>query len=128
MPGHFLSVALVGLALFQGAEPTSSDAPVTVDAAPAETAPAPSAGPAPLPNIDLPAYTFQGEPAPPQSVEEPQSESETQPAAEASAAVQKSEGEVPNEKPISEELIRPTEKKDRGSQKVGASWFITTGK
>lgn len=128
MPGYFLSVVLAGAALLQGAEPNAADAPVTVEAAPAETAPAPSTDPAPLPNIDLPALTFQGEPAPPQSVGEPKAEGEAPAAAEASADAPKAEGEAPAEKPISEEMIRPTEKKDRSGQKVVAFWFITTGK
>ena len=128
MPGHFLSVVLVGAALLQGAEPTAEDTPVTVEAAPAESAPAPSTEPAPLPKIDLPALTFQGEPAPPQSIGEPKAEGEAPPTAEDSAQAPKSEAEAPLEAPISEELIRPTEKKDRSGQKVVAFWFITTGK
>jgi len=126
MPGHFLSAVLAGVALLQGAESNEVETPLTVEAAPAETPPpvtppAPSADPAPLPEIDLPAHEFQGEPAPPQTVGEPKTE-EAPPAPEATA------GESDTAKPISEELIRPTEKKDRSGQKVVAFWFITTGR
>lgn len=134
MPGFCLSAVLVGTAILHAAEPAAPDAPVTVEAAPAETAPAqpsapaPSTDPAPLPNIDLPALTFQGEPAPPQSISEPKATGEAEPTTEASADAPKSEGEAPTETPISEEMIRPTEKKDRSGQKVVAFWFFTTGK
>lgn len=127
MSGYFLSVVLAGAALAQGAEPQADEAPVTVEAAPAETAPAPSTDPAQLPDIDLPAQTVQGDPAPPQSLEAPQGDeapSATDGTAGSGAEDQKAEGDAP----ISEELIRPTEKKDRSGQKVGAFWFITTGK
>jgi hypothetical protein len=123
MPGFYLSAVLAGVALLQGAEPNAADAPVTVEAAPSETPPAPSTDPAPLPNIDLPAHNFQGEPAPPQTVGEPKTD-EAAPAPE--AAPETPADETDAVKPISEEMIRPTEKKDRSGQKVVAFWFITT--
>lgn len=126
MPGHLMTVALMGLALFQGAEP-AADAPVTKEAAPAESSA--------LPAMDLPAKTVQGDPSPPQSVAPSQTTAETAadaaPKAEtktdATADGKKSDS-TPAAKPVMEELIRPTEKKDQSGKKAAAFWFITTGK
>jgi hypothetical protein len=130
MPSLFLTAALVGAALLHGAEPTA-DAPVTKEAAPveapaapAETPAAPAAQPgdtAPLPAMDLPATTVQGDPAPPQTSTSTSTDvTDAAPAeggkADASAA------------PVAEEMIRPTEKQNQSGKKVAAFWFITTGK
>jgi hypothetical protein len=128
MPGHFLSVVLAGFALIHGAEPTPTDPPATVDATPVETSPvdpppAPSTDPAPLPELDLPAHNFQGEPAPPQTIGEP-AKNAAPPATEAPPETPADETNA--KEAISAEMIRPTEKKDRSGQKVVAFWFITT--
>lgn len=122
MPNLFLAATLAGVALLQGAEP-AAEAPVTKEAAPAEATPAPASEPGALPAMDLPAQTTQGEPAPPQTLGEPKTE-------DASEAVPTTTtvSEVPATEAPLEELVRPTEKKDRSTRKVGAFWFITTGK
>ncbi len=125
MSSFFLATTIAGLALLQGAEP-AAEAPVTTEAAPVETpaAPAPPAAePGALPNVDLPAQTTQGEPAPPQTLGEPKAEA-TAEAVPTTTTV----SEVPATEAPLEELVRPTEKKDRSGKKVAAFWFITTGK
>ncbi len=125
MSSFFLATAIAGLALLQGAEPTA-ETPVTKEAAPVETpaAPAPPlAEPGALPALDLPAQTTQGEPAPPQTLGEPKSETTAE-----STELTTTVSEVPATEAPLEELIRPTEKKDRSGKKVAAFWFITTGK
>lgn len=134
MPSLFLTAALVGMALLHGAEP-GADAPVTTEAVPAETPVAPATPPAettPLPDMDLPAQTVQGDPAPPQGSAAPQSEPEAQPEAAPAAPAEGDKaaatGEATATEPPSPEMIRPTENKDRSGKKVVAFWFITTGK
>ena len=125
MSSFFLATAIAGLALLQGAEP-AAEAPVTTEAAPVETpaAPAPPAAePGALPNMDLPAQTTQGEPAPPQTLGEPKAKAETE-----TTPLTTTVSEVPATEATLEELVRPTEKKDRSGKKVAAFWFITTGK
>ena len=125
MSSFFLATAIAGLALVHGAEP-AAEAPVTKEAAPVETpaAPAPPAAePGALPNMDLPAQTTQGEPAPPQTLGEPKAEDQAD-----TTPTTTTVSEVPATEAPLEELVRPTEKKDRSGKKVAAFWFITTGK
>ena len=136
MSSLFLTAALVGLSLVHGAEPTA-EATVTKEAAPVEAAPAaPQAQPGdtmPLPKMDLPAQTVQGDPAPPQGTTAPTTEPTPPPAADAaSAAPADSQAAAPADAVTaaapSEEMTRPTENKNRSGKKVAAFWFITTGK
>ncbi|MBL7646540.1 MAG: hypothetical protein JNK74_10165 [Candidatus Hydrogenedentes bacterium] len=122
MSSYFLAAMIAGVALIHGAEP-AADAPVTQEAAPVETPAPPAAEPGALPNIDLPAQTTQGEPAPPQTLGEPKAETPT-----GTTPTTTTVSEVPATEAPLEELVRPTEKKDRSGKKVAAFWFITTGK
>lgn len=134
MPNLLVTAALVGVALFQGAEEPQANAPVTKEAAPVEAAPAAPAAPA-----AQETEPAQGQPAP---EAETAPKAETEPPGDTTEPLPDFKADAPKEENASEpvantdaaaeapsdELRRPTEQTSRSGKRVAAFWFISTGK
>lgn len=117
MPSKCVIALLLMVCTFAGAEETTVTEAAPTAEAPAATTPK---EPGALPDIELPAKSEQGDPVPPQTLGEA-------PATEAPAppvATDSDEASMPS----SEAVKRPTETQQQTNRKVGAFWFITTGK
>lgn len=112
MPSKCVIALLLMVCALAGAEETTVKEAAPAAEAPAETAPK---EPGALPDMDLPAKAEQGDPVPPQTLGEAPAPPATTDSDEAAM-------------PSSEAVKRPTETQQQTNRKVGAFWFITTGK